>query len=186
MQRLRLIGLLPSLLLPLWLGGCKDFSAEIQAVQQTAMRDVAHSGEVRPDHQRQTLADYIEFQFAWTYPELSWSASDLAQEGSGAPLVEVTATVRTHESDNPLAPDRIQIRFSYDPRVPKVTYLDMAFDGSPAVGDDGKPVALAAGFKAMLAYQEARAEALVQAIGRPLEPNRDAPSFKDVQNAPAN
>ena len=185
MQRLRLIGLLPSLLLPLWLGGCKDFSAEIQAVQQTAMRDVAHSGEARADHVRQTLADYVEFQFSWTYPEVSWSAGEVAREGTDAPLVAVTATVRTHESDNPLAPDRIEIRFSYDPQIRKVTYLDMAFDGSPAVGDDGKPVALAAGFKAMLAYQEARAEALVQAVGRPLKPKPDLPSFNDVQNAPS-
>jgi hypothetical protein len=176
-------GALPILVL---LGGCEDHAADVQAVQRTAVRDVAGNGESDVERQRMSLADYIDLQFDLTNPELSWFATAVPRDGSGAPLIEVAATVLTHESRDPLEPDRIVIRFSYDPQSSKVAYLDMAFDGAPAVGDDGKPVPLARGLRSMLAYEETRAEALVKTFGRPLKPNPEVPSFKDVENAPAN
>ena len=58
------------------LGGCRDYTTEIQAVQTTPMRDVAFSGETKINRLRLTLAEYIPDEFPFESLETSWSGAN--------------------------------------------------------------------------------------------------------------
>jgi hypothetical protein len=169
----------------LLLAGCRDYTPQIQAVQATPIRDVAFGGEARTERRALKLADYIAAEFPFESLETSWSGRE-SSGADGTALVEVAAILWPHDRWAPLAPERIDLRFSYDPASGKVAFLGMEFDGTPAVADDGGRVHLVHGFESLSHFMETRGEALADKFGKPLQPNPDLPTFGDVQDAPAN
>src|SRR5262245_7414880 len=80
---------LPSLLL---VAGCKDYSEQIAAVQQTTVRSIANHGETRNTFSAKPLGEYVQRDMI-TDADVSWSAEGTTLD-DGTEAVVVIAELR--------------------------------------------------------------------------------------------
>jgi hypothetical protein len=109
--------------------------AEIDAVRQTPVERVAHTGM----NDAETVDAWIEQEFYVGRFEVSWSASDIA-DGINAGKVRVSADM---QSNSQLQLERsIILRFDIDPKSKKVTFAGMVLEGAEVSAASGKPYSL--------------------------------------------
>ena len=140
--------------------GDGDHEAEIDAVRNTPVERIAHTGL----NNAETVDAWIEQEFYVGRFAVSWSATDIA-DGVDAGKVRVSADMR---SNSELQLERsIILRFDIDPRTKKVTFAGMVREGAEVTAANGRPYSLEA---AMAILWERRNKTYLQ------EPSDDSDS----------
>jgi hypothetical protein len=178
MMRSRTTAVRFALLLPLLLGACEDYSAEIKVVQESLVRHVAGSGETRTNRLGLTIPDFFRKEFQNVRYDLSWSGTTLEADGDAAPLVGVDAILKFRE---PFFPDRLVVHFSYDAAKQKVAYLGAEMDGKPAVLASGAPAKLGRIDDAIIDHLQGRASKFMNAMGGSAEFDAEMRELDEAQ-----
>jgi hypothetical protein len=135
----------------LLLGACDSHNADIAAVQQTIVRDVANGGGAGA-RDGMPLVAFVQDEFSFVEPSISWATAPLPKrDPDKATMIGINAVVAPAKKGFPT----VTLRFKYDPATKHVTYREAVVGKKPLADKAGRKVLLAGAYEALKAYADA-------------------------------
>jgi hypothetical protein len=116
-------------------GDVAPHSSEIDVVQQTPIKNVAHAGI----NSSESVDAWIREEFYLGRFIIKWSANEIT-DGVNAGKIRVSANMTSNSVQK--LEQSIVLRFNLDPRTESVSFAGMVLEGDEIIAPSGKPYSL--------------------------------------------